>query len=336
MHQKTTIREFGSKLGYNSTAVAPSGLAIYFSQDSISTMSPKSAPSAFSMDDFAKALEAESVSFEKGSIVKGKVFSHDTNGAYVDIKGKSLAFVPIEEITAGGGADLEALVPIGEDMDFLVVRDQDADGQVTLSRRQLQVRYAWVQVEEIQERKESVTVRVTGVNKGGVTVDFQGLRGFIPKSQLVDRDLEALKGSNVTALIIEASQERDKFVLSQRQATRTANFSTLQMGQLITGQVVSLKPFGAFVDFDGNTGLLHIKQISQEYIKDLSAVFSIGQEIKALIVNLDEGTGKISLSTRVLENKPGEMVNDQAEVMNSADARAPRAAQKLFGGGEAS
>lgn len=288
------------------------------------------------MDDFAKALDAESISFEKGSIVKGKVFSHDTNGAYVDIKGKSLAFVPIEEIAAsGGGADLEALVPIGEDMDFLVIRDQDADGQVTLSRRQLQVRYTWIKVEEIQERKESVTVKVTGTNKGGVTVDFQGLRGFIPKSQLIDRDLEALKGSNVTALIIEASQERDKFVLSQRQATRTANFSTLQMGQLVTGQVVSLKPFGAFVDFDGNTGLLHIKQISQGYIKDLSTVFSVGQEVKALIVNLDEGTGKISLSTRVLENKPGEMISDQAEVMNSADARAPRAAQKLFGGGEA-
>jgi small subunit ribosomal protein S1 len=288
------------------------------------------------MDDFAKALEAESASSEKGTIVRGKVFSHDTNGAYVDIKGKSLAFVPIEEIVLGTDADLDALLPLGEDMDFLVVRDQDADGQVTLSRRQLQVKYAWDKVEEIQERKESITVRITGTNKGGVTVDFQGLRGFIPKSQLVERDLEALKGSNVTALIIEASQERDKFVLSQRQATRSANFSQLQMGQLVTGQVVSIKPFGAFIDFEGNTGLLHIKQISQEYVKDLSAVLSIGQELKALIVNLDEGSGKISLSTRVLENKPGEMLNDQAEVMNSADARAPRAAQKLFGGGEGS
>jgi small subunit ribosomal protein S1 len=297
-------------------------------------MSPKSSSSAFSMDDFAKALDAESVSSEKGSIVRGKVFSHDTNGAYVDIKGKSLAFVPIEEIVLGAGADLEALLPLGEEMDFLVVRDQDADGQVTLSRRQLQVKYAWDKVEEIQERKESITVKITGTNKGGVTVDFQGLRGFIPKSQLVERDIEALKGSSVTALILEASQERDKFVLSQRQATRSANFSQLQMGQLITGQVVSIKPFGAFIDFEGNTGLLHIKQISQDYVKDLSAVLSIGQELKALIINLDEGSGKISLSTRVLENKPGEMINNQAEVMNSADARAPRAAQKLFGGGE--
>jgi small subunit ribosomal protein S1 len=299
-------------------------------------MSPKSSSSAFSMDDFAKALDAESVSSEKGTIVRGKVFSHDTNGAYVDIKGKSLAFVPIEEIVLGAGADLEALLPIGEEMDFLVVRDQDADGQVTLSRRQLQVKYAWDKVEEIQERKESITVKITGTNKGGVTVDFQGLRGFIPKSQLVERDIEALKGSSVTALILEASQERDKFVLSQRQATRSANFSQLQMGQLITGQVVSIKPFGAFIDFEGNTGLLHIKQISQDYVKDLSAVLSIGQELKALIINLDEGSGKISLSTRVLENKPGEMIDNQAEVMNSADARAPRAAQKLFGGGEES
>lgn len=283
------------------------------------------------MDDFAKALEAETVSFQKGTIIKGKVFSHDTNGAYIDIKGKSLAFVSIEDV----GDDLDTLLPIGEDFDFLVAREQDADGQVTLSRRQLQIKYAWDKVADIQENKESISVRVTGVNKGGVTVDFQGLRGFIPKSQLSERDLNSLVGSSVTALIIEADQERDKFVLSQRQASRSENFSRLQLGQLISGQVVSIKPFGAFVDFDGTTGLLHIKQISQEYITDLNAVFSIGQELKALIISLDEGSGKIALSTRVLENKPGEMINDQAEVMNSADARAPRAAQKLFGGGGA-
>jgi small subunit ribosomal protein S1 len=283
------------------------------------------------MDDFAKALAAETVSFEKGTVIKGKVFSHDTNGAYIDIKGKSLAFVSIEDV----GADLDTLLPIGEDFDFLVAREQDADGQVTLSRRQLQIKYAWDKIADIQENKESISVRVTGVNKGGVTVDFQGLRGFIPKSQLSERDLNSLVGSSVTALIIEADQERDKFVLSQRQASRSENFSRLQLGQLITGQVVSIKPFGAFVDFDGTTGLLHIKQISQEYIADLNAVFSIGQELKALIISLDEGSGKISLSTRVLENKPGEMIADQAEVMNSADARAPRAAQKLFGGGGA-
>lgn len=294
-------------------------------------MSPKSTSSTFSMDDFAKALAAETVSFEKGTVIKGKVFSHDTNGAYIDIKGKSLAFVSIEDV----GTDLDTLLPIGEDFDFLVAREQDADGQVTLSRRQLQIKYAWDKIADIQENKESISVRVTGVNKGGVTVDFQGLRGFIPKSQLSERDLSSLVGSSVTALIIEADQERDKFVLSQRQASRSENFSRLQLGQLITGQVVSIKPFGAFVDFDGTTGLLHIKQISQEYIADLNAVFSIGQELKALIIALDEGSGKISLSTRVLENKPGEMISDQAEVINSADARAPRAAQKLFGGAEA-
>jgi small subunit ribosomal protein S1 len=296
-------------------------------------MAPKSTAAAFSMDDFAKALESESVSSEKGTIVKGKIFSHDTNGAYVDIKGKSLAFVPIEEAAGGYDVDLAALLPIGEDFEFVVLRDQDADGQVTLSRKELQIKYAWEKIGDMQANKESVTVRVTGTNKGGVTVDFQGLRGFIPKSQLTERDLESLKGSNVTAIIIEADRERNKFVLSQKQASRSVNFSQLQLGQLITGQVVSIKPFGAFVDFEGTTGLLHIKQISQEFIPSLEAVLSIGQEIKALIINLDEGTSKISLSTRVLENKPGEMVNDQAEVMNSADARAPRAAQKLFGGG---
>jgi small subunit ribosomal protein S1 len=290
---------------------------------------------AFSMDDFEKALSAESVSFEKGSIVTGKIFSHDTNGAYVDIKGKSLAFVPIEEAAGGYEVDLDALLPLGENFDFVVLREQDADGQVTLSRKELQIKYAWEKVADIQANKEPIAVRITGTNKGGVTADFQGLRGFIPKSQLTERDLESLKGSNVTAIIIEADQERNKLVLSQKQASRSANISQLHLGQLVTGQVVSIKPFGAFVDFDGTTGLLHIKQISQEYIPDVNAVLSIGQEIKALIVALDEGTGKISLSTRVLEIKPGDMLKDQLEVMNTADARAAHAAKRLFGGAEA-
>jgi small subunit ribosomal protein S1 len=285
----------------------------------------------FSMDDFAKALDAEAVNFEKDQLVRGKIHSYDSDGVYVDINGKSLAFVPAEEVAADESADLSALLPIGDEQEFLIIREQNADGQVTLSKRQLQVRYAWNQVGDIQSNKESIQLKVTGVNKGGVTVNFQGIRGFIPRSQLLERDHQSLVGTSIPGVIIEADKEKNKLVFSQRQATRTANFSQLELGQLVTGIIVGIKPFGAFVEFDGNTGLIYIKQISQNRIEACEKLFVIGQEIKAMIIDLDEGNGKISLSTRVLENHPGEMLENMAEVMESAAARSERAAKKLFG-----
>jgi small subunit ribosomal protein S1 len=285
----------------------------------------------FSMDDFAKALDAEAVNFEKDQLVRGKIHSYDSDGVYVDINGKSLAFVPAEEVAADESADLSALLPIGDEQEFLIIREQNADGQVTLSKRQLQVRYAWNQVGDIQSNKESIQLKVTGVNKGGVTVNFQGIRGFIPRSQLLERDHQSLVGTSIPGVIIEADKEKNKLVFSQRQATRTANFSQLELGQLVTGIIVGIKPFGAFVEFEGNTGLIYIKQISQNRVEACEKLFTIGQEIKAMIIDLDEGNGKISLSTRVLENHPGEMLENMAEVMESAAARSERAAKKLFG-----
>jgi len=285
----------------------------------------------FSMDDFAKALDAEVVSFEKDQLVRGKIHSYDSDGVYVDINGKSLAFVPAAEVAADESADLSALLPIGDEQEFLIIREQNADGQVTLSKLQLQMKYAWNQVDDLQSNKESIQLRVTGVNKGGVTVNFQGIRGFIPRSQLVERDHQSLVGTVIPGIIIEADKDKDKLVFSQRQATRTANFSQLERGQLVTGTIVGIKPFGAFVEFDGSTGLLYIKQISQNRVEACEKLFTIGQEIKAMIIDLDEGNGKISLSTRVLENHPGEMLENMAEVMASAEARSERAAKKLFG-----
>lgn len=285
----------------------------------------------FSMDDFAKALDAEVVSFEKDQLVRGKIHSYDSDGVYVDINGKSLAFVPAAEVAADESADLSALLPIGDEQEFLIIREQNADGQVTLSKLQLQMKYAWNQVDDLQSNKESIQLRVTGVNKGGVTVNFQGIRGFIPRSQLVERDHQSLVGTVIPGIIIEADKDKDKLVFSQRQATRTANFSQLERGQLVTGKIVGIKPFGAFVEFDGSTGLLYVKQISQNRVEACEKLFTIGQEIKAMIIDLDEGNGKISLSTRVLENHPGEMLENMAEVMESAEARSERAAKKLFG-----
>jgi len=282
------------------------------------------------MDDFAKALEQHNYEFQKGQIVRGKVFEHDSNGAYVDIGGKSSAFLPIEEAALRTVTDLSEVVPLDEERDFLIIREQDADGQVTLSLRQLQIQQAWEDLVELQETGKVLQVRVSGANKGGVTVDVQGMRGFIPRSHLVDRDnLESLIGQSLSVNFLEVDREREKLVLSQRMATQSNAFKDLQIGQLVEGKVSSIKPFGVFVDLEGVSGLLHIKQVSQKYIDNLGKVFAPGQPLKAIVLDLDESRGRISLSTRVLENYPGEMVDKMADVMETAEERSERARKTL-------
>lgn len=282
------------------------------------------------MDDFAKALEQHNYEFQKGQVVRGKVFEYDSNGAYVDIGGKSSAFLPIEEAALRTVTDLSEVVPLEEERDFLIIREQDADGQVTLSLRQLQIQQAWEDLIELQETGKVLQVRVSGANKGGVTVDVQGMRGFIPRSHLVERDnLESLIGQSLSVNFLEVDREREKLVLSQRMATQSNAFRDLQIGQLVEGKVSSIKPFGVFVDLEGVSGLLHIKQVSQKYIDNLGKLFAPGQPLKALVVDLDEGRGRISLSTRVLENYPGEMVDKMADVMDTAEERSERARKTL-------
>ncbi|MBR8837552.1 MAG: 30S ribosomal protein S1 [Stigonema ocellatum SAG 48.90 = DSM 106950] len=290
----------------------------------------QTANSSFTMDDFAKALEKHDYQFQKGQVVHGKVFQLDPDGAYVDIGGKASAFVPRDEASLRAVTDLSEVLPLNENLEFLIIRDQDAEGQVTLSRRQLEIKHIWERLAQMQESAQTVQVRVINVNKGGVTVEVQGLRGFIPRSHLVERNnLEALKGQTLTTSFLEIDRNNNKLILSQRLATRSASFSTLELGQLVEGKITGIKPFGVFVDLEGINALLHIKQVSQKFIENLEKVFQVGFPIKAVILDLDEGKGRVALSTRVLENFPGEMLENMDEVMASAEARAERVKNKV-------
>lgn len=301
-------------------------------------MNPESKPASktpasigFSQDDFAKALQEHDYTFQKGQVVRGRVAVHSPEGAYIEIGGKSTAFVPMEEAALESVSDLSTILPLNEELDFLITREQNEEGQVTLSRRQLEIQRLWDTLLDKQEEQQALQVRVTGTNKGGVTVDVMGLRGFIPRSHLSQRNnLNALKGETLTVAFLEVNPDTRKLVLSERLATQTVTFSQLEVGQLVEGRIANIKPFGLFVDLGNTTGLIHIKQISQSYIDSLSSKFSIGQSIKAMIVSIDEGKGRISLSTRILENYPGEVLENMEEVMASAAARRERAAKSLL------
>lgn len=285
---------------------------------------------SFSTDDFAKALEQHDYQFQRGQVVRGKVASYSSDGIYVDVGGKAAAFLPVDEVSLQRVSDIEKALPIGDDREFLIIREQDADGQVTLSLRQLEIKQAWQRLGELQDSNQTVQARISGVNKGGVTADVQGIRGFIPRSHLVDREgLDALIGKALTVSLIEVDPSRRRLVLSQRLATQAASLGQLEIGQLVEGRIVGIKPFGIFVDFDGTTGLLHINQISKNYVSSLESVFQVGQPIKALIIDIDESKRRVSLSTKVLENFPGEMLEKMTDVMADAADRAEKARQNL-------
>lgn len=285
---------------------------------------------SFSADDFAKALDEYSYDFRRGQVVRGTVYAHEGDGAFIDIGAKSPAFLPLQEISLQPSENLSELLPLGEERQFLIIRDENAQGQVTLSLLQLEQKKAWDRIADIFDDNQSVHALVTGVNKGGVTVNVEGLRGFIPRSHLMERNnLPGLVGQNLIANFLEVDPERDKLVLSQRQLAKSTRIGQLEVGQLVEGEVVSIKPFGVFVDLEGVTALLPIKQVSKNYVESLAALFHVGQGIKAIVLNLDEAKGRISLSTRVLENYPGEMIENINEVMASAQARRDRISKSL-------
>ncbi|MEO0350328.1 MAG: S1 RNA-binding domain-containing protein [Cyanobacteria bacterium P01_A01_bin.15] len=278
----------------------------------------------FSADDFLKALDQHDFNFQKGAVVTGKVDSHIDDGAYVDIGGKAAAFLPLNEASVTSGVTLDEAVPLGSERQFLIVRDQDANGQVILSIRKLEIKEVWAQLEQREANKDILDVTVTGTNKGGVIADVEGLRGFVPRSHLVNppEELAELVGKTMSVAFLEVSEENNKLVLSNRIAARTSIMGQLNPGQLIDGKVGSIKPFGVFVDFDGARGLLHVKQISKSFVPSIGNIFQIGQDVKAVVLNLDEERGRISLSTKVLEKYPGEILKEPEKLMAEAPERA--------------
>ena len=284
----------------------------------------------FDEEAFLAALDENEPIGATGDVVTGTVIAHESDGIYVDIGGKAPGFMPKAECGLGVITDLKNRFPKGIEVQVLVTREQNADGMVTISCRALALRQAWEKVRLLEKDGKVVQVKLTGFNRGGCTCDLEGLRGFIPRSQLQEgENHEALVGKTIGVAFLEVNPETRKLVLSEKKAATSAIFANFEVGQLVQGKVVSQKPYGFFIDLGGVSGLLHQSSITGGALRDLGEAFSAGEIIQALIMELDPGRGRIGLSTAILENQPGELLVDKAKLMKEAEDRANRARNML-------
>ena len=290
----------------------------------------------FDEEAFLAALDQNEPVGTTGEVVRGTVIGVESDGVYVDIGGKAPGFMPKSECGLGVITSLKERFPRGLELEVLVTREQNADGMVTISARALALRQSWEKVRQMEKDGKVVQVKVTGFNRGGVTCDLEGLRGFIPRSQLNEGDNhEALVGKTLGVAFLEVNVETHKLVLSEKRAASAARFTELEVGQLVEGQVVSLKPYGFFIDLGGVSGLLHHSCVTGVALRDLREAFQPGDRVKALITDLDPARGRIALNTALLENQPGELLIAKEQVMAEAAERANRARAVLRQQGQA-
>jgi small subunit ribosomal protein S1 len=284
----------------------------------------------FDEEAFLAALDENEPVGTTGEVVSGTVIGLESDGVYVDIGGKAPGFMPKQECGLGVITNLKERFPRGLPIEVLVTREQNADGMVTVSARALALRQSWEKVRQLEKQGTVVQVKVSGFNRGGVTCELEGLRGFIPRSQLNEGDNhEALVGRSLGVVFLEVNPESRKLVLSEKKAATAARFAQLEVGQLVEGQVVSVKPYGFFVDLGGVSGLLHHSSVTGGVLRHLGEAFRQGDRVKALITDLDPGRGRIALNTALLEGQPGELLIDREKVMAEAEDRANRARQAL-------
>jgi small subunit ribosomal protein S1 len=284
----------------------------------------------FDEEAFLAALDENAPVGTTGEVVQGVVIGMESDGVYVDIGGKAPGFMPKSECGLGVITNLKERFPKGLPIEVLVTREQNADGMVTISARALALRQSWEKVRQLEKEGKVVQVRVNGFNRGGVTCDLEGLRGFIPRSQLNEgENHEALVGQTLGVAFLEVNAETRKLVLSEKRAATAARFATLEVGQLVEGQVVSIKPYGFFVDLGGVSGLLHQSSITGGALRDLREAFQQGEHLKALITAIDPARGRIALNTALLEGPPGELLIAKDTVMAEAEDRAHRARSLL-------
>lgn len=286
----------------------------------------------FSYEDFDKAVAETDYSFNRNDVVKGNIVQYENGGAIVDIGAKASAFLPTQEssLFLEQGASIEGIVDLDQEMEFQIISEEDENGQLLVSVRRIQYRQAWEKVVAQQAEDEVFEAEVVAVNRGGAICLVEGLRAFLPGSHLTGQlPTEDIIGQKLQLKFLEVNQDDNKLVVSNRRAVVEQQMSDLSRGDIIPGLVKALKPYGAFVEVGGMSGLLHISQISYDRIEDLEKVLQPGQQVKCMIIDHDKVNGRIALSTKTLEPEPGDMLRDSAKVFELAEETAKKYHERM-------
>jgi small subunit ribosomal protein S1 len=284
----------------------------------------------FTYEDFSSVIEQANYQFSRGDVVQGTVLEYGVGGEMIDIGAKSAAYMPLRECALMELGDVSEAVDIDETRDFQIISDEDENGQLLLSIRRLEFAKAWESVLEQQAEDKAFDGTVIGVNRGGAIVEVNGLRAFLPGSHLCGAlPTEDIIGQSFRLKFLEVNQENNKLVVSNRRAVVEDQMQDLSRGDVVQGIVKAIKPYGAFVEVNGMSGLLHISQISYDRIEDLASVINVNTIIKCMIIDHDKVNGRIALSTKTLEPEPGDMIKDSAKVFELADETAAKYHERM-------
>lgn len=262
-----------------------------------------------------------------GDVVKGEVLAIDDNRqVIVGIEGAGVeGVIPLRELTTDRDADVNDLVKVGDVLDLVVVSTIGSDkegGSYLLSKRRLEARRAWEEIASKHSVDDIVEAPVTQAVKGGLVVDVEGVRGFVPASMIENRfvqDLNQYKGQTIRAKIIEINAADSRLILSRREvlneersAALARIFDELSVGDVIEGKVARMTNFGAFIDLGGVDGLVHVSEISHERVSQPSDVLSVGEEVKVKVLGLDPERERISLSIKATQPGPWDAAAEKA------------------------
>ena len=263
-------------------------------------------PEPMSPESLEEAYDNSIKAFTDGEIVKGVVVDVNRDEVMIDIGFKSEGYIPAAEFEPG--QDGVPAVQAGDEIDVYIVRREDSEGQIVLSKKIADQTLIWDEIATAYESGAPVQGRVTERIKGGLRVSVGSLRGFLPASQVELRPIQNLEqyvGQTLEMKVISLSKRRHNIVLSRRAwleaelvQKRSEVLKTLEVGQLITGVVKNITAFGAFVDLGGVDGLLHKTDMAWKRIHHPSDVVSVGEEIEVQVIGISQENEKISLGLK--------------------------------------
>ena len=285
--------------------------------------------------DFASAFEKTMTRIHNGQVLEGTVISVVDGEVFVNIGYKSDGVIPMGELSSDSDVKAEDLFHEGDTIEVEVTKVNDGDGNVLLSRKNVESKKLWDELLS-QENIEEKIFEAVGkeVVKGGLIADISGIRAFVPASQVSTKYIENLNefvGKPMKLKVLEVDRQRKRIVASQKQvllaeaaAEKHAKWEQLVVGSKVTGIVRRIADFGAFVDIGGIDGLVHVTDAAWGRVKHPSDVFTIGQEIEVIILNVDVEKERVSLGYKQLQPKPWMLAGEKYAVGSIVEGKVVR------------